>query len=304
MIDGGPAGRPADRLAARLARAPWWAVALAAGLVAVAAYAAVTPEARLTLAVLRRGLRVTVVVTLVSFALALAIGVVAGLGRVSRRRWVREVATLYVEVVRGIPMLVVLLWFGFGLAPWLVTGVRDAVLAWAGPAATDPATARSALGGLKAALAQAVAPCRRPSNCLSMEMRGILGLAFGYGAYVAEIVRAGVQAVGRGQTEAAQSLGLTRRQALRLVVGPQALQLALPPLGNDFIALLKDSSLISVLAVADLVYVASQHVSNTLRTLQVYSLMAAVYLVLTLVLSLGVRWVEGRAAWTRTVRGL
>lgn len=301
---GGGAGRPGGRLGAWLARAPWWAVALAAGLVAVGGYVAAVPEAQATMAVLRRGLRVTVTVTLASFGLALVLGIAAGLGRVSRRRWLRELATLYVEVVRGIPMLVVLLWFGFGVAPWLVTLLHDAVLGWAGSGAADAAAGATLTGGLKARLAAAVAPCSRPSRCLSMEWRGILGLAFGYGAYVAEIVRAGVQAVGRGQTEAASSLGLTRPQALRLVVGPQALQLALPPLGNDFIALLKDSSLISVLAVADIVYVAGQHVSNTLRTLQVYNLMAVVYLVLTLVLSLGVRWLEGRAAWTRTVRGL
>jgi len=276
------------------ARAPWWLIVLALGLVAVGVFVLGSPDAQTTLRVLRRGLRVTVTVTLASFGLALVLGVIAGLGRVSRHRWVRELATLYVELIRGIPMLVVLLWFGFGFAPWFVTAARDVVLAWADGGAT--------LFGLVPWLAAVVEPCSRPSRCLSMEWRGILGLAFGYGAYVAEIVRAGVQAVGRGQSEAAQSLGMNRRQSLQFVILPQALQLALPPLGNDFIALLKDSSLISVLSVADIVYVASQHVSQSLRTMQVYSLMAAVYLVLTLILSFGVRWIESRAAWTRTVR--
>lgn len=277
------------------ARAPWWLVALALGLIAVAVHVAGSPDAQTTMRVLQRGLRVTITVTLISFTLALVLGLIAGLGRVSRRRWVREASTLYVELVRGVPMLVVLLWFGFAFAPWLVTSVRGLVLGWAGDGVR--------LLGLVPWLASVVEPCSRPARCLSMEWRGILGLAFGYGAYVAEIVRAGVQAVGRGQNEAALSLGMNRRQALQFVILPQALQLALPPLGNDLIALLKDSSLISVLAVADVVYVARQHVSNTLRTMEVFNLMAVVYLVLTLVLSFGVRWVEGRAEWTRTVRG-
>lgn len=284
-----------EALAAAAAKAPWWLVILGLGLIAVAVYVARSEPAQVTLQVLRRGMRVTITVTLASFALALVLGLVAGLGRVSRRRWARELSTLYVELVRGVPMLVVLLWFGFAFAPWVVTQAREVVLGWS--------AAGTRAFGLVPWLAGIVEPCSRPSKCLSMEMRGILGLAFGYGAYVAEIVRSGVQAVGRGQTEAALSLGMTRRQSLQYVILPQALQIALPPLGNDFIALLKDSSLISVLAVADIVYVARQHVSNTLQTMQVFNLMAVVYLVLTLVLSFGVRWVEGRAEWTRLGRG-
>ncbi|MEO8083373.1 MAG: amino acid ABC transporter permease [Ardenticatenales bacterium] len=291
----GVGGRLGDALVTAAAKAPWWLVILVVGLIAVGVYVAGSHDAQVTLQVLRRGMRVTITVTLTSFALALVLGLVAGLGRVSRRRWARELSTLYVEVVRGVPMLVVLLWFGFAFAPWIVTQLRDVVMGWS--------AAGTRAFGIVPWLVGIVEPCSKPSKCLSMEMRGILGLAFGYGAYVAEIVRSGVQAVGRGQTEAALSLGMTRRQSLQYVILPQALQIALPPLGNDFIALLKDSSLISVLAVADIVYVARQHVSNTLQTMQVFNLMAVVYLVLTMVLSFGVRWIEGRAEWTRIGRG-
>jgi ABC-type amino acid transport system permease subunit len=187
------------------------------------------------------------------------------------------------------------LWFGFAFAPWIVGLGREALL---GPleALLD---AGWRLGGLLPSLAAKVDACSRPSECLPMEARGIVGLGVGYGAYIAEIVRAGIESVGAGQHEAAASLGMSRRQAMRHVVLPQAMRLALPPLGNDLVALLKDSSLISILAVPDLVHVARVHVARTFEALETWNLVALLYLMLTLSLSAGVRWLERRGSWTK-----
>ncbi|MCB0215261.1 MAG: amino acid ABC transporter permease [Caldilineae bacterium] len=241
---------------------------------------------RATLRVLGRGLGVTVRVTLLSFVMALVIGLLLGLGRVSRRRLLRELTSLYVEVVRGFPMLVLILWIGYALVPWVFQSLMAGV-AWLDGRGL-------ALGGLVPGL---LATCRRPSDCISPELRGIVGLGLGYGAYVAEIVRAGIQSVQGGQMEAALSLGMSRRQGLRHVVLPQALRLSLPPLGNDFIALLKDSALVSVLTVPDVVYEARVHVAKTFQALEVWNVVALVYLALTLTLSLGVRRLERRSSW-------
>lgn len=276
-----------------LGRVPFWVLALAIGLLVVVALVIGDESAMRTVAVLWRGLFVTVRITLIAFVMAMGIGLAVGLGRISRRAWLRQLCTLYVEVVRGIPMIVLLLWFGYAFAPWLATVLRDLLL--------EPLQALAAFGGplsgLWGTLAGAVDACERPSDCLSLELRGILGLAIGYGAYLAEVVRAGIESVPQGQTEAAYSVGMTRRQALRWVVLPQALRLALPPIGNDFIALLKDSALVSVLAVPEITYEARLHVSRTFEALSVWNLVALFYLVLTLTMSAGVHWVEKKASW-------
>jgi polar amino acid transport system permease protein len=265
---------------------PWWLLAIVLGGGTALILTLADTDGRETLHVLRLGLAVTLRVTFLSFLLALAIGLVAGLGRVSRRRVVRELATFYVEVVRGFPMLVLLLWIGFALVPWIFQMAMTG-LAWL--VAHD-----LALGGLAPAL---IETCRRPSDCIGMELRGIVGLGVGYGAYVAEVVRAGVESVASGQFEAAASLGMSRRQALRHVVLPQALRLALPPLGNDFISMLKDSALVSVLTVPDIVYRARVHQAKTFQALELWNAVALVYLILTLGLSLGLRRLEGQAHW-------
>lgn len=276
----------------RLVDLPWWLVLLLAGAGWWLATQSGDPGTQATLRVLARGLAVTVRVTLVSFVLALVIGTAVGLARVSQRRWLRELATLYVEVIRGVPLLVLILWIGYALVP-TVMGFLVAQLKDLAAAGHDP-------GGWAARLAAA---CRRPADCASMELRGVLGLAIGYGAYVAEIVRAGIEAVARGQWEAAASLGLGRAQVLRLVVLPQALRVAMPPLGNDLVAMLKDSALISVLAVPDIVQEARQHVARTFKALEVWNLVALVYLVLTVLLSLGLRRMERHLAQGRQGAG-
>jgi len=127
-----------------------------------------------------------------------------------------------------------------------------------------------------------------------MEARAIIALAIGYGAYEGEVFRAGIQSIGKGQMEAAKSLGMNYFQAMRFVILPQAIRRVLPPLGNDFISLLKDSSLATVLAVDELTQLGRIRRASTFRVLETFNLMAFLYLAMTLVLSGAVGWLERR----------
>jgi polar amino acid transport system permease protein len=178
---------------------------------------------------------------------------------VSRNPITLALSKLYVEVVRGMPLLVIILYAGFVVTPAL----RDA---------TDGKVDLSGFPG------------------------AIIGLGFGYGAYLAEIFRAGIQSIHRGQMEAARSLGMSYFQAMRYVVLPQAVRVVLPPLGNDFIAMLKDSSLISMVALPEILQQGRLWVSRTFRAFEGYNTVALYYLVMTLLLSLLVRFIERKTA--------
>jgi polar amino acid transport system permease protein len=122
----------------------------------------------------------------------------------------------------------------------------------------------------------------------------VLGLAAGYGAFLAEIFRAGIQSISKGQSEAARSLGMSYLQSMRRVILPQAIRVVLPPLGNDFIAMLKDSALISVLALPELLQQGRLYISRTFQPIPVFNAVALFYIIMTLLLSLMVRSVERR----------
>ena len=201
------------------------------------------------------GIFLTLRVTFQAYGLALVFGLIFGLMRVQSNPVLYAIATLYVEVVRGIPLLVILLYAGFVVSPQL----RD-------------------IFGVN----------------LSDEQEAVFGLAFGYGAFIAEIFRAGIQSISRGQMEAARSLGMSYPQGMRHVVLPQAVRVVLPPLGNDFIAMLKDSALISVLALPDLLQLGRLYVSRTFRAFEGYNTVAILYLLMTLFLSMLVRVIERR----------
>ena len=255
------------------------------------------------------GVFLTVRVTLIAFANALILGLIFGLMRVSSRSpdlsinvgrrllfgvglivliWIAMPAwrnpgsmalviivtevimfllpvmpytfsTLYVEVVRGVPMLVIVLYMGFAVTPALRNATNNSL----------------DLRGLPAA---------------------VIGLAFGYGAYLAEVYRAGIQSIPRGQMEAARSLGMGYFQAMRHVILPQAIRVVLPPLGNDFIAMLKDSSLISVVALPEVLQQGRLWISRNFRAFEGFNSVAMLYLVMTLLLSLLVRFIERKSA--------
>ena len=124
--------------------------------------------------------------------------------------------------------------------------------------------------------------------------RAIFALTIGYSAFISEIFRAGIQSIGRGQMEAARSLGMSSGQAMRYVILPQAVRNVLPPLGNDFIAMLKDSSLVSVLGVQDITQLGKVYSASTFRFFETYNVVAYLYLVMTVGLALVVRVIEKR----------
>jgi polar amino acid transport system permease protein len=134
---------------------------------------------------------------------------------------------------------------------------------------------------------------------LSPVQCGMLGLAFCYGAYLSELFRAGIQSIGRGQSEAARSLGMTYFQSMRHIVLPQALRTVLPPLGNEFIAILKDTSLVAILALPELTQKARLFAADTFRPFEPYITIAVLYLCMTLFLSFLVRVAERRTALPR-----
>ncbi len=171
-------------------------------------------------------------------------------------------AELYIDALRGIPMLVIILYVGFPLQGAL----------------------RDATGGF---------------IDMSRLTRGIVGIALGYAAYLAEIFRAGIEAIPRGQTEAARSLGLNGWQTARYVVLPQALRIVVPPLGNEFIAMLKDTSLLSVLSVRDITQRAREFQAATFQVFPPFNTVALLYIGLTMFFSSLVKWMERRTSWTR-----
>ncbi|NNU79316.1 amino acid ABC transporter permease [Halovulum dunhuangense] len=247
---------------------PWWLVILgAAGLWLGWRVHADDLHAQI-FATLWRGVGVTLFVTAVAFSAACAMGLVLAVASLSRLALLRQGARLYIEVVRGIPILVLLLYVAFVFAPALVAAA-NAVLE---PLGFEPLRTRD----------------------LSFLWRAIIALAIGYSAFIAEVFRAGIQSVDRGQIEAAEALGLNRWQRFRLVVLPQALRTILPPLGNDFIAMVKDSSLVSVLGVADVTQLGKVYAAGSFRYFETYNIVAYIYLLMTIGLSLALRRIERR----------
>jgi polar amino acid transport system permease protein len=247
---------------------PWWL--LVAGLTAAWLLIAIlTDEVYASiLKTLSRGIGVTVFVTLVAFLLAAALGLLLAVCVLSRSIVLRQTARLYIEVVRGVPILVLLLYIAFVLVPAVVAG-------WNAIAA--------ALG---------LAPVQ--TRDISLMWRAIFALMIAYAAFIAEVFRAGIQSVEVGQVEAAKALGLTGWQRFRLVVFPQAIRTILPPLGNDFIALVKDSALVSVLGVTDITQLGKVYAAGSFRFFETYNVVAFLYLTMTLGLSLLLRGLERR----------
>jgi polar amino acid transport system permease protein len=195
------------------------------------------------------GILITFQVTGVSTILAVILGLITGLGRISRNRVFNAIASVYVEVVRGIPLLVQLFYIYYALGRFV----------------------------------------RLPDIAAA-----IIAMSVCYGAYMGEVFRAGIESIGGGQTEAALSFGLTRTQTMFHVILPQAWRTILPPIGNEVIALLKDTSLVSILAVADILRRGREYASETFAYFETYTVIALVYLIMTLILSRIVSAMEAR----------
>ncbi len=216
------------------------------------------------------GIAVTLRISVTSFFTILIVGMLGGLGRISGNRIVRGASSLYVEVVRGIPLLVWLLYIWFALPQVLqavggaLTPVAPGVGAWLMGLRIDPFVA------------------------------AVIGFTVCYGAYMTEIFRAGIESISKGQMEAARSLGMGYAQAMRYIVLPQAIRVILPPVGNEFVTLLKDSSLVSVLAVSDLTRRGREYVARSFLSFETFTMIALIYLLMTLIFTRLARWLEQR----------
>lgn len=198
---------------------------------------------------LLEGIPYTLLISFVGLVFGFLLGIVFGLLSINPVRLLRWPAIAYIEVFRGTPVLVQVLFIFYGL-PEL-------------------------LGG--------------PINALTA---GIAAIALNSGAYISEIVRGGVQSIDRGQREAGLSLGLSRGQTFRYVIWPQALKRMIPPLGNQAIVSIKDTSLFSVIGVGELVRQGQIYIATTFTALEVYLMVALLYLAITLTLSALLRWAE------------
>jgi polar amino acid transport system permease protein len=251
---------------------PWWLVAVGALIAWLLAKASSDGLYREILGVVSQGITVTVFVALVAFAAATLLGLVVALGLMSRHLVARQAARFYCEVIRGVPMLVLLFYIAFVAAPGLVVAV-NAVIGWLHPGADAPAF---------------------EARDFSLMWRAILALVLSYSSFIAEIFRAGFQSVPTGQLDAARSLGMTPPQVFRHVTFPRGLRTILPALGNDFVSMVKDSALVSVLGVADITQMAKVYASGSFTFFETYNVVALVYLVMTLALSLALRGLEQR----------
>lgn len=216
--------------------------------------------------ILVKGVGITAFVTIVAFSLACTLGLLLASAVLSPYLLLRQIARFYIELMRGIPILVLLFYIAFVGTPLLVALIN------------------SAFGSLMES------PLR--TRDISLLWRAILALTLGYSAFIAEVFRAGIQAVGPGQREAAKSLGLSAWARFRYVIFPQAFRTILPPLGNDFIAMVKDSSLVSVLGVADITQLGKIYAAGSFRFMETYNVVAYIYLLVTVVLSLLLRRLE------------
>ncbi len=247
---------------------PWWLVIV--GITGAWLFYEVWASEAYSAAIetLSKGIWITVLVTLVAYAMACLIGLLLALAGLSRFIVLRQAARLYIEVMRGVPIIVLLLYVAFVVSPAVVAGWN-----W---------------------LAMPFGAEEMRGRDFPLLWRAVIALTLAYSAFLAEIFRAGLQAVDRGQIEAAKALGLSGWQRFRHIVFPQAFRMVLPPLGNDFVAMVKDSSLVSVLGVADITQLGKVTAAGNFRYFETYNLVALLYLTMTIGLSLLLRRLEAR----------
>ena len=261
-------------------RLPWWAFVML-GLFAYVGYLIVADEGTrsiyqfvsgIDLPFVFRGIFITLAVTLGSFGVGLILGAITGMMRSSNNVILYNIASLYVELLRGIPLLVVLLYVVFVITPVAASGLQT--------------------------LLQLVFPeVEVTTRSVPLVVRAMLGIGILYGAFMAEIFRSGIQSIDKGQLEAARGLGLNYRSMMMFIIIPQAARRITPPLGNEFIAILKDSSLVAILGIQDITQLARLRYSATFEYFETLTALALIYLFLVLVLSRFVNWFERRVAF-------
>jgi polar amino acid transport system permease protein len=256
----------------RLSRLPYWL--LAALLLAILSFWVIASdsESRVILHAVGRGVGTTIYVSVVAYVLAMLMALVWALMRIYERRVTQQISSFFVEIIRGIPMLVLLYYISFVGAPALVNAVN-----W-----------------LARPLIDAQMMAEISVRQVDFTTRAILALSIGYSAFISEIFRAGVESIEKEQTEAARTAGATYWQTMRYILLPQGVRNVLPALGNEFIAMLKDSALVSALGVQDITQLGKVYSASTFKFFETYSIVALLYLVMTIGLAVGVRYLEKR----------
>jgi len=251
---------------------PWWLVALAVVALALAGVIVANDLYRQVFGVVLKGLWVTIFVTLVAFLLATVLGLGFALMALSESKVLRQVARFYTEVIRGVPILVLLFYIAFVGAPALVAIINFIVGPLVSASFMEPVQVRD----------------------LSLMWRAVIALVIGSSALLPEVFRAGIPSLGQGPGGGAHGPGPLPLPPLPPLGPPPAVRPPLPPLGNDFVAMVKDSSLVSVLGVADITQMGKVYASGSFRFFETYSIVAYVYLFLTIGLSLALRALEKR----------
>jgi len=247
----------------------WWILVVAV-VVLILLLVFTTPDPYKNLIVfVRDGVWRTIYLTLISFVLVAFFGLFVGLARLSKSVIIRSIATVYVEIIRGIPMLVQIIYWYFA---------SPAIIQEIGTALNIQSLAEFRADGI---------------------VMAIFGLTFGYSAYMSEVYRAGIQSISKGQMEAARSLGMTYVQAMRYVVLPQAVRVILPPMGNEFITLLKDTALVSAVSIPDLTRRGREFSATHFNPIETWTMVALLYLMMTLLATRLVAFLEKKARYER-----
>ena len=262
----------------RLKKLPFWLLGIILLGVLVLWSIAARSDYRIIFAAAAKGLLTTLWVSLAAFAMSIIVGLFLGLCRTSPSRIIREIATFWVEIVRGVPMLVILYYIAFIGAPGLVDAVNF----------------------ILAPLVSAHVIAAVNIRSIDFSWRAIIALTLGYGAFISEIFRAGIESIHAGQWEAAFALGLRRGQALRIIVLPQSVRNVLPALGNEFVAMIKDSALVSALGVQDVTQMGKVYAASTFKFFETYNVVAFLYLFLTISLSMLTRLLEQKLKRKKT----
>jgi polar amino acid transport system permease protein len=243
------------------------------------------------------GIGVVVQITVVSFAIAVVIGLVTAFGRISKNIIIYNLSTLYIELFRGLPLLVIILIFAFVVTPAFVTLVAGG---------DDESADAAAVQGPRIPFAddliqrmvgideEKISTTVLRTRDIDPIWRIMFAFALTYGAFMSEVFRAGIESIGPGQMEAARSLGMNYFQGMRHIVLPQAIRNILPALVNNFVFLLKDTSLASVVAVPEISHLTRQYSSNRFRYPEGLLVLSFIYANLTIFLSMAAIYLEVR----------
>jgi polar amino acid transport system permease protein len=251
---------PGAKLSFEWSGFPWWFLGIVAVILFPVIKILTDPKWEEGFRFIKDGLVLTFTVTGGGFVIAILFGLVVSLARMSKRTILRNLGMFYIELVRGIPVIVTIIFVGLVIWPNLIELVG----------------------------ASQQSPIGRPA------VKATVAVGLIYAAFIAEVFRAGIESVPHGQREAGMSVGLNRLQVFRLIVWPQAIKNVMPALGNDLIALLKDSSLVSFLAVREITQMTKLWTGVTFQFMAGYLILAAMYLALTVSLSLVLQWYERR----------